>query len=136
MSKGVNPFEVNRTAILVAASELYRANREGVQPDPVRSTVVPRITADIDSVHALRRLEQDTARVNIAARAVSRMAGLEDTAAEGGIIGGVARIEARLTRVMEWPYLRHLAVEGSLVDVLRGVAPIETAEIAPANPIA
>ncbi len=113
-----SPFVENRDSIIVAASEIYRAERIGVEADPDRSRVmlVPQELLEAPDWKTAKVIE---AKINIAARVVARLALLQDTVDRGGISGVVARGEIALTRLIERPYVEGAMSPGGIVEVIR-----------------
>ena len=119
-----NPFALYRGAILPAAAEIYRSEKTGIEPDPVRSrvTILPKNHGNF-SRRDLKNALIIEAEVNVAARAVSQLAILKDQVDTGGLFGRLARIEIRLRRIFERAYTKHALKEPSLVDAVRAASP-------------
>lgn len=122
-----NPFIEYQPSILMAAANIYRAERDNVEPDPEisRVNIMPRAIGG-DSVEGfamsedvLDRAKYAEAQVNVAARSVARLALLQDTIDSGGVMGFAARLESRMTKIMERKYTKD-AVASDLIDTVRG----------------
>ncbi len=129
VGNGINPFVEYQPSILMAAAEIYRAQREGVEPDPdvSRVMIMPSNLGEVSlhgmiSDESLRRAQVAEAQVNVAARAVARMALFADDIDAGGIKSVPVRFEAGLTRLFERKYIKDALASG-LVDTIRGKKP-------------
>jgi hypothetical protein len=112
-------FDEQRAAIVAAAAHIYRAERSGTEPDPVASSVAMVVPVFEDASRAsLRSAERQQARVNVGARTVARLAGLQDTIERGGLMGKVARVEKALTRIME-PTIYSALSDSQIIDSVR-----------------
>jgi len=104
--QGENPFIDHQSAILLTAAEIYRARAAGLEPgtDMTNVSLVP--TFDMEDPDAVRHAERTQAEIDVAARAVARLALVEDRIEKGGILGRVARVERVATHLMERRYIR------------------------------
>lgn len=122
MSKNyVNPDPFTRYSgeIVSAACELYHAERTGTEPDPMASRVaLPQNIGDA-SPEAMRNALRAEAEVNVAAKAVARLAMLGDQRDRGGISGKLAGFEIRLTSLFDRRYIRGALLPGGPVDRVR-----------------
>lgn len=114
-----NTFVSEREAILMAAAELYQADQGNIAADPEAARVTLLNPVIGEGPHALRDAELHEARVNVAARAIARLAGLQDRREQGGFGGKVAALEIGVTKVIERPYLRDLGAVATLIDGVR-----------------
>lgn len=114
-----NTFVSEREAILMAAAELYQADQGNIFADQEvgRVTILNPVIGE--DPRALRDAELHQARVDVAARAIARLAGLQDRRERGGFGGKVAALEIGLTKVAERAYLRDLGAVTTLVDWVR-----------------
>lgn len=119
-----NPFEQHKPTILAAASVIYRAEREGIDPNPdaSRVNIMPQNLGDM-SPDALVAARHSEAEANVAARSVARLAILSDAVDRGGARGQLARVEVGLTKLFERHYVQDALTPGGLVDTIRGVRP-------------
>ena len=120
MSNKTNPFEQYTQAITFAASGIYAAEKNGVPFEADRNLVsmLPQDLGD-GSPEAMSIADRAQAEFNVAARSVARLALLQDDIESGGFKGVVARVENRLTRVIDYNYLRNA---DPIVDTIRGKA--------------
>lgn len=119
----VSPFEQYADAITMAAGELYRAEREGAEPDPDASRVVLAQNLGDLSPDAIRQARLAEAELNVGARVVARVATLEDEKEAGGVRSVLAGTELFLTKLVERKYLADALVPGGPVDRIRGKVP-------------
>ena len=104
-------------AITFAAGRIYAADKGGVDLESNNDdTIVPLNLGD-GSPEALVKAQHADAKFNVAARAVARVALLQDDIEGGGIKGIAARVEYGLTRIIERKYLRNA---DPIIDTIRG----------------
>lgn len=104
----------------MAASEIYRAEMTGVDPDPQASIVHPSISGSEEQMEAeLRRAEVQAAELTVSARVAARLASLSDQAERGGVAGFFAKVELVGSRVLQATEFKQSMKEGGLVDALR-----------------
>lgn len=120
-----NPFLENRGAILMAASELYHSRKEDRPPDASISQVLPIIKSiRNEDIQSARQIE---AKVNVAAKALCRLALIQDEVESGGIRSAVAKTEIALTKVVDYFYIRDLYSE-DMMNSIRGISPTDIQE--------
>ncbi len=114
-------LEKHHDAIFASAAEIYRADKAGVDPDPVASRVniLPQNLGGM-SKDALFEAHKAEAQVNVIARDVGALATLSDIADRGGVHGLIAKFEIGARRVIERPYTSQALQPGGIVDTLRG----------------
>ncbi|MDQ5886138.1 MAG: hypothetical protein QG628_535 [Patescibacteria group bacterium] len=115
-----DPFEQYSQSITFAAGGLYAAEKGGAPLDSSRSLVsmLPQDLGDA-SPDAMAEATRAQAEFNVAARAVARLALIQDDIEAGGLKGVFARVENRLTRVIDRKYLTNV---DPIVDTIRGKA--------------
>ena len=116
----VSPFERYADAIVLAAGEIYRADREGLEPDPTASQVALAQNLGDLSPEALHGACIAQAELNVGARVVARVAALQDEKEAGGPQGLLAGTELFLTKLVERKYLKGALQPGGAVDRVRG----------------
>lgn len=116
-------LEQHRSAVLQAAGEIYRANIEGSVPSPDLGTVHVSLELGDATTKELEAARDFESELNVAARAIARVADVRD-AAEGGDV--LAKLELLLTGVADRRYLGgrkgDVLKPGGLVDNVRGKA--------------
>lgn len=119
-----NEFEQDKMGILTRAGKLYHLQREGKIPEYqiIRETrdigYVPVIAED-SPTQAMKAGQLREKQIEVAARAVARLADLKDRADAGGIGGLFARFEVFITTKAEYFYLRGVGNAGGIVDTIR-----------------
>lgn len=113
-----NPFEQYSQAITMAAGAMYvnMQNPNLVDRGNDHVTMLPQNLGDV-SKEAIADAVRAEAELMVAARAVARIAILQDEIEQGGAKGAVARIENKLTRFVDRKYLKG---SDTIIDTIRG----------------
>lgn len=118
-----NPFEVHRPAILSTAASLYFAEKGGIAlAEEDRHVMLPQDLGD-GSRQAYREALREQSKVDVAARAVCRMALLRDEIEQRPVIGKIAKLEAFGTSIIDRKYIGNELGQDGLVEQVRGNAP-------------
>ena len=104
-------------AITFAAGRIYAADKAGEPIDNIHEDSMLPLNLGDGSPEALVKAQHADAKFKVAARAVARVAMLQDDIEGGGIKGIAARVEYGLTRIVEGKYLKNA---GPIIDTIRG----------------
>jgi hypothetical protein len=117
-----NPFEAYRPMIFTAAYELYHAAKENRDPNPdlSRINMIRHLgSMTVEQQNEALRLE---ALVNAAARTAENLAILQDRRERGGILGMLAGVEIKLSKIGDYKFAKYALEPGGVVDAIRGRA--------------
>ena len=104
-------------AITFAAGRIYAADKGGVDIESNQEDSILPLNLGDGSAEALAEANRAQAKFKVAARAVARVALLQDDIESGGIKGIAARVEYGLTKIAERKYLKNA---DPIIDTIRG----------------